>query len=143
MSMHVIVGAGPVGAATATLLAERGEQVRIVSRRGIGPEHPAIERVAADAADADRLSSLTAGAAALRLSSFLCKRLLILCWGPGSSALNGVPVLAAVKPGRQSGLVVGLTAAARRRGWPGWRNPAVRGRRLVTRSPRAGRGRPG
>ena len=65
MSMHVIVGAGPVGAATATLLAERGEQVRIVSRRGIGPEHPAIERVAADAADADRLSSLTAGAAAL------------------------------------------------------------------------------
>ena len=31
---------------------------------------------------------------------FLCKRLLILCWGPGSSALNGVPVLAAVKPGR-------------------------------------------
>jgi hypothetical protein len=28
-------------------------------------EHPAIERVAADPADADRLSSLTAGAAAL------------------------------------------------------------------------------
>ena len=38
-----------------------------------------------------------------RLSSFLCKRLLILCWGPGSSALNGVPVLAAVKPGRWVG----------------------------------------
>jgi 2-polyprenyl-6-methoxyphenol hydroxylase-like FAD-dependent oxidoreductase len=65
VSLHVIVGAGPVGAATATLLAERGEQVRILSRRGIGPLHPAIERVAADAADADRLSSLTAGAAAL------------------------------------------------------------------------------
>ena len=42
-----------------------GEQVRILSRRGIGPEHPAIERVAADAADADRLSSLIAAAAAL------------------------------------------------------------------------------
>ena len=52
MSLHVIVGAGPVGAATARVLAERGEQVRIVSRRGVGPEHPAIERVAADAADA-------------------------------------------------------------------------------------------
>lgn len=37
VSLHVIVGAGPVGAATATLLAERGEQVRILSRRGIGP----------------------------------------------------------------------------------------------------------
>jgi uncharacterized protein YbjT (DUF2867 family) len=52
-------------ATMAILLAERGEQVRIVSRRGFGPEHPAIERVAADAADADRLSTLTAGAAML------------------------------------------------------------------------------
>jgi NAD(P)-dependent dehydrogenase (short-subunit alcohol dehydrogenase family) len=65
MSMHVIVGAGSVGAATARLLAERGEQVRIVSRRGVGPDHPAVERIAADAADADRLSSITAGAAVL------------------------------------------------------------------------------
>ena len=65
MSMHVIVGAGSVGAATARLLAERGEQVRIVSRRGAGPDHPAVERIAADAADADRLSSITAGAAVL------------------------------------------------------------------------------
>ena len=50
--LHVIVGAGPVGTATARLLAERGERVRVVTRRGTGPEHPAIERVAADAADA-------------------------------------------------------------------------------------------
>jgi hypothetical protein len=42
-----------------------GEQVRIVSRRGVGPDHPAVERIAADAADADRLSSITAGAAVL------------------------------------------------------------------------------
>lgn len=65
MSTHVIVGAGAVGSATAALLAERGEQVRIVTRRGGGPEHPAIERVAADATDAERLSVLTEGAAAL------------------------------------------------------------------------------
>lgn len=65
MALHVIVGAGPVGTATARLLAERGEQVRVVTRRGTGPEHPAIERVAADAADADRLAVLTDGAAAL------------------------------------------------------------------------------
>ncbi|AXH90643.1 NAD-dependent epimerase/dehydratase family protein [Micromonospora aurantiaca (nom. illeg.)] len=65
MALHVIVGAGPVGTATARLLAERGERVRVVTRRGTGPEHPAIERVAADAADADRLAALTEGADAL------------------------------------------------------------------------------
>jgi nucleoside-diphosphate-sugar epimerase len=65
MSLHVIVGAGPVGTATALLLAERGEQVRLVTRRGTGPEHPSIERVAADAADAERLTELATGAVAL------------------------------------------------------------------------------
>jgi len=65
VSEHVIVGAGAVGSAAAKLLAERGEHVRIVSRRGTGPEHPAIERVAANATDAERLTELTAGAAAL------------------------------------------------------------------------------
>ncbi|MEU4790256.1 NAD-dependent epimerase/dehydratase family protein [Micromonospora tulbaghiae] len=65
MALHVIVGAGPVGTATARLLAERGERVRVVTRRGTGPDHPAIERVAADAADADRLAALSAGADAL------------------------------------------------------------------------------
>ncbi|HEV7651091.1 MAG TPA: NAD-dependent epimerase [Actinophytocola sp.] len=65
MALHVIVGAGPVGTATATLLADRGEQVRVVTRSGSGPEHPAIERVAADATDAGRLSALAEGAAAL------------------------------------------------------------------------------
>ena len=42
MSEHVIVGAGAVGSAAALLLAEGGEHVRMVSRRGSGPEHPAI-----------------------------------------------------------------------------------------------------
>src|SRR6266542_4486226 len=65
MSLHVIVGAGQVGSTTATLLAEQGERVRLVSRRGSGPTHPAIERVAADATDAERLSALADGAAAL------------------------------------------------------------------------------
>ena len=65
MSEHVIVGAGAVGSAAALLLAERGEHVRMVSRRGSGPEHPAIELVAADATDAERLTELATGAAAL------------------------------------------------------------------------------
>src|SRR6266545_4326111 len=63
--MHVIVGAGPVGAAAATLLAERGEQVRLITRRGGGPQHPGIEPIAADATDADRLTALATGATAL------------------------------------------------------------------------------
>jgi len=63
--LHVIVGAGPVGSATAGLLADRGEQVRIITRRGTGPERPEVERVAADATDAARLSELTKGAVAL------------------------------------------------------------------------------
>ncbi|PZF92397.1 NAD-dependent epimerase/dehydratase family protein [Micromonospora deserti] len=65
MALHVIVGAGPVGTATARLLADRGERVRVITRRGGGPEHPAVERVAADATDADRLTALTAAAATL------------------------------------------------------------------------------
>jgi hypothetical protein len=72
-------------------------------------------------------------------------RLLILWLGRGSSALDGVPVLAAVKLGGQVRLGGVLTAAARRRCWPGWRNPAVRASLvwLVTRSLPTGRGRPG
>ncbi|MDT0320803.1 NAD-dependent epimerase/dehydratase family protein [Streptomyces millisiae] len=65
MPQHVIVGAGPVGTATALLLAERGERVRLLTRRGTGPEHPAIERVVADATDAARLAELAEGATAL------------------------------------------------------------------------------
>ena len=65
MSKHVIVGSGPIGAAVARLLAQQGESVRMVTRRGGGPEHPLIERVAADASDAGRLTELSAGAEAL------------------------------------------------------------------------------
>ncbi|WBB72811.1 NAD-dependent epimerase/dehydratase family protein [Micromonospora sp. WMMD1128] len=65
MALHVIVGAGSVGTATARLLTERGERVRMVTRRGAGPEDPAVERIAADAADPARLTALTEGAVAL------------------------------------------------------------------------------
>jgi nucleoside-diphosphate-sugar epimerase len=65
MSLSVVVGAGGTGRALALLLAEDGEQVRLVTRSGSGPRHPGIELVAADAADADRLSHLTEGAATL------------------------------------------------------------------------------
>lgn len=65
MDLHVIVGAGAVGVATAQLLAERGERVRLISRRGAGPEHASIETVAADATDPALLGELCQGASAL------------------------------------------------------------------------------
>ena len=60
--MQLIVGAGVIGSSVARMLAESGEQVRLVTRSGSGPEHPAIERVAADASDAATLSRLAQGA---------------------------------------------------------------------------------
>jgi nucleoside-diphosphate-sugar epimerase len=87
MSLHVIVGAGAVGSAAARLLAERGEQVRVVSRRGGGPDHPAVERVAADATDADRLTTLAEGAAALYNCANPAYHRWLTDWPPLAAAL--------------------------------------------------------
>jgi nucleoside-diphosphate-sugar epimerase len=62
---HVIVGAGPVGSGVARLLAQRGEPVTVITRRGTGPTHPLITRAVGDATDADLLTRHTAGAAAI------------------------------------------------------------------------------
>lgn len=60
--LHVVVGAGATGTATATLLAQRGERVRVVTRSGNGPLHPGIELVGADAADEAAFAEASAGA---------------------------------------------------------------------------------
>lgn len=65
MSLHVIVGAGPIGTATANLLADRGDRVRILTRRGTGPDRPEVERITADASDAAALAQASVGATAL------------------------------------------------------------------------------
>jgi nucleoside-diphosphate-sugar epimerase len=65
MSVKVVVGAGAVGVPAALLLAEAGHEVRLVSRRGSGPDHPGIELVRADATDASRLAEVARGAATL------------------------------------------------------------------------------
>jgi nucleoside-diphosphate-sugar epimerase len=62
---HVIVGAGTVGQATALVLADQGHHVRLLSRRGQGPDHSGIENLAVDASDADALTHASEGAAAL------------------------------------------------------------------------------
>ncbi|CAH2405313.1 NAD-dependent epimerase/dehydratase family protein [Mesorhizobium escarrei] len=65
MSFSVIVGASSVGTATANLLASTGEQVKLVTRRGTGPVHPLIDRVAVDATDPERLTAISQGASAI------------------------------------------------------------------------------
>ncbi|MFE9689161.1 NAD-dependent epimerase/dehydratase family protein [Micromonospora sp. NPDC005806] len=65
MSLHVIIGAGPVGLATARLLAGKGERVRLLSRSGAGPEQDGIARITADANDSDALARHAEGAIAL------------------------------------------------------------------------------
>ena len=50
-NIHVVIGAGATGTATALQLAEAGESVRIVTRSGSGPIHPRIELVAGDASN--------------------------------------------------------------------------------------------
>jgi nucleoside-diphosphate-sugar epimerase len=63
MDTHLVVGAGPVGTATARRLLADGHHVRVVTRSGAGPE--GAERVAADAADASRLAELAVGTVAI------------------------------------------------------------------------------
>ena len=65
MTLHVIVGAGPVGSLTASLLARSGEDVRLVSRHPDGPDQPQVERIHADASDVEVMRGLAAGAAVL------------------------------------------------------------------------------
>ncbi len=58
MAHHLVVGAGPVGSATARLLAEQGHTVSVLTRSGTGPAHPAITLERGDAADAAALTRL-------------------------------------------------------------------------------------
>jgi nucleoside-diphosphate-sugar epimerase len=63
MSKHVIVGAGQVGHQLAELLTAQGHEVVVVTRSGSGPDQ--VTKVAADAADRERLTEITKGASAL------------------------------------------------------------------------------
>ncbi|WP_214411968.1 NAD-dependent epimerase/dehydratase family protein [Sphaerisporangium fuscum] len=65
MGRHVVVGAGQVGSGLAESLAGAGHEVVVVTRSGAGPQVPGVTRVAADAADADRLGAVAKGADAL------------------------------------------------------------------------------
>jgi nucleoside-diphosphate-sugar epimerase len=89
--LHVVVGAGAVGAGVALRLAGAGHDVRVVTRSGSGPQHPRIERIAADASDADRLSELARGAHAL----FNCANPSYSTWATAWPALQAALIAAA------------------------------------------------
>ena len=84
---HVIVGSGAIGSEVARLLATQGEQVRVITRSGSGPDHPLVERIAADAGDVRRLSELAADAVALYNCASPPYHRWTLDWPPLASSL--------------------------------------------------------
>lgn len=68
MSHYVIVGAGPVGRETASLLAEEGHSVILTSRNAGSIDAGSVRTVSSDATDAAQLAGLAKGADAI----FMC-----------------------------------------------------------------------
>ncbi|MEV7616645.1 NAD-dependent epimerase/dehydratase family protein [Streptomyces sp. NPDC089799] len=64
MNLHVVIGHGPAGAATARLLAQQGHSVKVITTSGRDPE-PGIEHLALDATDSARLIEAARGATAI------------------------------------------------------------------------------
>jgi nucleoside-diphosphate-sugar epimerase len=63
--LHVVMGAGPVGRATAEELVAAGHEVLLASRSGAGPAIEGARRVAIDATDAGPLAEVASGARAI------------------------------------------------------------------------------
>ena len=61
-SLHVVLGAGPAGRATAVHLQDQGFRVILASRSGTGPAIEGVERAKVDATDANALTALAEGA---------------------------------------------------------------------------------
>jgi nucleoside-diphosphate-sugar epimerase len=61
MTTHLVVGAGPVGAALAHRLSQAGRTVRVVTRSGGGPDLPRVQRIALDATNAPALADAARG----------------------------------------------------------------------------------
>lgn len=65
LPLHVVTGAGPVGATVAQQLADAGHPVRLLTRSGSGSEHPLIDRRRVDVSQPAALAEQFAGAAAV------------------------------------------------------------------------------
>jgi len=87
MSKHIVVGAGPIGTATALLLAERGDEVVVVTRSGSGPNHPAITRIATDASSSAGMTKVASGAVAIYNCANPAYHQWVTDWPPIAQAL--------------------------------------------------------
>jgi nucleoside-diphosphate-sugar epimerase len=65
MGSYLIVGAGAIGSVVAGQLAQDGHQVRLLSRRGTGPDDSLIERVSGDASNATTVEEHAKGTDAI------------------------------------------------------------------------------
>lgn len=63
--IRVVVGAGPIGSAVARQLATEGQQVRVLTRSGSGPDDDLVERRVVDASDKDQLVAATKDASVI------------------------------------------------------------------------------
>jgi nucleoside-diphosphate-sugar epimerase len=63
MAVRAVIGRGATASATARRFAEDGDEVRLISRSGGGPEHPGVERIALDAHRTEDLAETLQGAA--------------------------------------------------------------------------------
>lgn len=64
-AIKVVTGAGPVGWSVASALAEAGQNVRLLTRSGSGPDHPLIDRRRVDVGDPAQLRPAIEGADAV------------------------------------------------------------------------------
>lgn len=63
MTKQVVIGRGGTASVTALALAESGDHVTVISRSGLGPDHPGVDLVALDALDTAAMTEHAAGAA--------------------------------------------------------------------------------
>ena len=63
--IHVVAGAGAVGSALATHLADSGAEVVVVTRSGAGPNRPEVTRLALDVSNSDALLAAVPSAAVI------------------------------------------------------------------------------
>jgi nucleoside-diphosphate-sugar epimerase len=64
-TINVVTGAGPVGSTIAQQLADAGQQVRLLTRSGSGPDHPLVEKRRVDVSRPDQLETAFTGAAVI------------------------------------------------------------------------------
>ena len=89
MSLHVVLGKGPVGSTLTDRLVAAGHEVRVLSRSGGTDPRPEVEHRALDAGDATALRAAASGAAVLYNCANPAYHRWTTDWPPVAAALLG------------------------------------------------------